>query len=79
MREYHAGFCESGGVRFLSATRPGSMQMRDNYPMAMRSRFSMSGVNLRQRPMSPTACRQVWSGFAMDGSALIISHRAMRF
>jgi hypothetical protein len=45
----------------------------------MRSRFTMSGESLGQRRTSPTMCRRVWSGFAMDGSASIISHLAIRF
>jgi hypothetical protein len=52
----------------LNFGSPGSTLMHDSCPAVMRSRFTMSGESLGQRPTSPTTCRQVWSGFAMDGS-----------
>ena len=63
----------------LSFGSRGSTLKRDSCPAVMGSRSSMSGESSGQRPTSPTTCRQVWSGFAMDGSASINSHLAMRF
>src|SRR5262245_60617443 len=63
----------------LNSGSLGSTQMSDGCPVVMRSKFTMSGESLAQGPTSPTTCRQVWSGFAMDGSGSIISHLAMRF
>jgi hypothetical protein len=56
-----------------------STLLRDNCPTVTGSRSTMSGESLRQRLTLPTTCRQVWCGFAMDGSASIISHLARRF
>jgi anaerobic selenocysteine-containing dehydrogenase len=44
-----------------------STQIRVSSPMVRRSRSTTSGESLEQGPTSLTMCRQVWSGFAMDG------------
>src|SRR5262249_8034061 len=53
---------------------PGSTPKRDNCPVVMGSRSTMSGESSGQMLTSPTTCHQVSSGFAMDGGRDQSSH-----